>query len=414
MIRLPIGYFTLGPSFCTSTPFDGEPAQVYTEAWAAVKTLIQRCQSRGIGVLIDLHALPGGANDQIHSGTSSGKAELWGNTFNLALATRSLVFIAQEVQNGNMAGVTGIEVCNEAAFNAPGMYEWYDSVIRAINAVNRTIPIYLSDVWDFGRCLPYVQGKNPGDALTNPVIIDTHKYYCYSASDTSQSARQIIDRVPHELGELEGKDANVFEHGAVNGIVGEYSCVIADQSWSHGGDRPSLTKEFGEVQSQRWQGRSSGSAFWTYKMDWMDGGDWGFKAQTNRGALSSPRSLTLSAQDVRNAAHGAYGRMQELHDAAFQSHVQYWDRTSPGQHFEHERYSEGWKLGWSDAKAFFTARADGIVPGGDGGDKLGCLDMWVRKRMVETGQAKSQTSYGWEWEQGFRKGVGDLYSAVGI
>ncbi|KAI4273148.1 MAG: hypothetical protein L6R38_006412 [Xanthoria sp. 2 TBL-2021] len=414
MIRLPIGWFTLGPDFCNNTAFAGEPAQVYTNAWSSVKRLVQRCHDHGIGVLIDLHAVPGGANDQIHSGTSSGKAELWGNSFNLDLGRRCLVYIAQEVQNG-MAGVIGIQPCNEAAYNAQGMYEWYDSLIRAISAVNGSIPIYISDGWDFGRALPYVQGKNAGDRQGNSIIIDKHNYYCFSASDKSQSAQQIIGRIPQELGELDGKDGNVFEHGAACVLIGEYSCVLDGQTWNQGGDRPSLTKQFGQVQSQRWQGRSSGTSFWTYKMDWMDGGDWGFKEQTNKGAITPPHCLTLSAQDVKNAASNAEGRRQSLRDTAYNEHVQYWDRTSPGQHFEHQRYSDGWNLGWSDAKAFFRARADSVIPGGNvGGDKLGCLDVWVRKRMVEAGQAKSQTAYGWEWEQGFRKGVADFYSAVGI
>ncbi|KAL8819911.1 MAG: hypothetical protein Q9223_001768 [Gallowayella weberi] len=413
-IRLPVGYFTLGPQFCTSTPFDGEVAQVYTNAWQSVKQLFQRCHDRGVGVLIDFHALPGGANNQIHSGTSSGRAELWGNAFNLDLATKCLVFMAQEVQNGGMAGVTGIQLCNEADSNVQGMYEWYDSVIRAINSAHRSIPIYLSDGWDLARCVTYVQGKNPGNMLNNPIIIDTHKYYCFSEDDKKISARQNIDRIYNELGELDNHDGNVFEHGAVSAIVGEYSCVLDERSWSQGGDRPSLTREFGQAQSQRWQKRSSGCAFWTFKMDWMDGGDWGFKEQTNKGAITPPRSLTFSAQDVRSAAGNAERRTQELHDAALKSHVEYWDRTSPGQHFEHDRYSQGWSLGWDDAKVFFRARADGLVPGESGGDKIGFLDVWARKRMAETGQAKSQTGYGWEWEQGFRKGVGDLHSALGI
>ncbi|KAI4259077.1 MAG: hypothetical protein L6R42_004762 [Xanthoria sp. 1 TBL-2021] len=365
MIRLPIGWFTLGPDFCNNTAFAGEPAQVYTNAWSSVKRLVQRCHDHGIGVLIDLHAVPGGANDQIHSGTSSGKAELWGNSFTLDLGRRCLEF------NHAMKPHTTLKEC--------------------------------------------INGKNAGDRQGNPIIIDKHNYYCFSASDKSQSAQQIIGRIPQELGELDSKDGSVYEHGAACVLIGEYSCVLDGQTWNQGGDRPSLTKQFGQVQSQRWQERSSGSSFWTYKMDWMDGGDWGFKEQTNKGAITPPHCLTLSTQDVKNAANNAEGRRQSLHDTAYNEHVQYWDRTSPGQHFEHQRYSDGWNLGWSDAKAFFRARGDGVIPGGNvGGDKLGCLDVWVRKRMVEAGEAKSQTAYGWEWEQGFRKGVADFYSAVGI
>ena len=55
-----------------------------------------------------------------------------------------------------------------------------------------------------------------------------------------------------------------------------------------------------------------------------------------------------------------------------------------------------------------------MIPGSHGGDRIGLLDLWVRKRMVETGQSKQQTVFGWEWEHGFRKGVADLEAAAGL
>jgi Cellulase (glycosyl hydrolase family 5) len=413
MIRLPIGWFTLGPSFCQGTAFDGEPGQVYINAWAAVKDLVRRCHDHGIGVLLDLHAVPGGANGEIHSGTSSGKADLWGNQDNLDRGQRCLVFLAQEVAAG-MPGVMGVQLCNEAMWAARGMYEWYDSVIAAINAVNSSVPIYISDSWDLSPALVYIQGKNK--SVSNPIIVDTHKYYTFSASDQSQSPWQIIDRIPNELNELQGKQGNVFDNGAATVYVGEYSCVLSGSTWSKASpsDRPGLTKQFGQAQSRRWQ-QYGGCSFWTFKMDWMDGGDWGFKQQTNDGAVVPPGSLTLSAEDIKNRIRAAGDQHQRLQEAALREHTQYWDRTSPGQHFEHWRYANGWELGWNDAQYFLGAKAFGVIPGGgDGGDKIGCLDVWVQKRMRETGSMREQTPFGWEWEQGFRKGIADLYRTVGI
>ncbi|KAI6935202.1 hypothetical protein KC348_g6313, partial [Hortaea werneckii] len=43
-IRLPIGYFTLGPAYCKDTAFEKYSA-VYENAWEAVKKLIHRCHS---------------------------------------------------------------------------------------------------------------------------------------------------------------------------------------------------------------------------------------------------------------------------------------------------------------------------------------------------------------------------------
>jgi hypothetical protein len=53
--------------------------------------------------------------------------------------------------------------------------------------------------------------------------------------------------------------------------------------------------------------------------------------------------------------------------------------------------------------------------GRDGGDKIGALDLWVLKRMREEKCAdRDSCGFGWEWEQGFRKGVKDFYAAMGV
>jgi aryl-phospho-beta-D-glucosidase BglC (GH1 family) len=188
-----------------------QPAQVYVNAWAAVKKLVGACFEHGIGVLLDMHAAPGGANSETHSGTSSGKAELWCNEFNLNLLTRCLCFMAQEVVSTDMKGVIGIELINEAHWDAPGMYKFYDDVLTKIAAIDRTLPIYISDGWDLGRALKYAQSKNSakGEAL-NPVIVDTHKYYTFAERHTCCSPEQLIGEVSTELTQLDGSTGNVF------------------------------------------------------------------------------------------------------------------------------------------------------------------------------------------------------------
>jgi hypothetical protein len=87
------------------------------------------------------------------------------------------------------------------------MYQWYDSVIAAIGQVDASIPIYISDAWDLATALSYVDGKNNvnNTGNSNPVVVDTHKYYTFSDADRAQSPQQIIARIPNELGELNGK-----------------------------------------------------------------------------------------------------------------------------------------------------------------------------------------------------------------
>ena len=210
-IRLPIGYFTLGAAFCVGTPFTAQLAQVYVNAWAAVKELVARCLEYGIGVLLDLHALPGGANGEAHSGTSSGKAELWNKRFNLDLAVRCLCFMAQEA--ASMEGVVGLQVCNEAMWDAPGLYKFYDRVIERISELNPTLPIYISDSWNLERAVRYAIGKNGVKTRSsNPVVVDTHRYYTFAEKDTSRAPKEIIAQISNELSELNGPRGNVFEH----------------------------------------------------------------------------------------------------------------------------------------------------------------------------------------------------------
>ncbi|GAB7352062.1 hypothetical protein MBLNU459_g2569t1 [Dothideomycetes sp. NU459] len=406
-IRLPIGYFTLGPAYCQDTPF-ASASPVYENAWAAVKHLVARCHQRGIGVLVDLHALPGGANVGDHSGTNSGKAELWKKKSYQELATRCLLFIAKEAKT--MDGVIGIQLCNEAEWDAHGMYDWYDSAISQMGGIDDTMPIYISDAWNLGQAVKYCKGKNGlGSGTSNPIVIDTHLYWAFSDDDRKKAPQQITQEVHGKLGEL--SDGNVVDNGAAQVVVGEYSCVLTEDSWgkASGDQKGHLVHEFGQAQSQRYQSRAGGSFFWTYRMDWMDGGEWGFKQQTLGGAITAPHNLSLSHQDVQSRIQNAQSQQQNKAQATCGSHCNYWDSNHPGQ-YEHERFEKGWHLGFNDAQSFFGMRANRGIQGA-GGDKIGMLDIWTKKRIIESGQAGK---FLWEFEQGFRQGVRDFYELAGV
>jgi aryl-phospho-beta-D-glucosidase BglC (GH1 family) len=363
--------------------------------------------------LLDLHALPGGANKANHSGTNAGVAALWNNKANLAVAQRCLVFIAQEISSGSMDGVVGLQLCNEAEWNAPGLYQWYDAVISAISSIDSTIPLYISDAWDIGRAVKYAKDKNKITLGTfptmNPICVDTHKYYCFT--DDSKSPQQIIASIPGALNEVDGKNNSVINSGAAQVIVGEWSCTLSGATWSRIGNRDNredLTIQFGKVQCQRWQERAAGSFFWTYNMDWMDGGDWGFVNQTKLKAVSAPRNLSMNSADVDSAVARAKLDRVERGKQSCDAHANYWDRTSPGKSFEHWRFQNGWDVGWNDALIFFSMRV-GFGLNGFGGDKIGCLDLWLRKRIGESGMVGSCV---WEFEQGLRKGISDFYDCA--
>ena len=406
-IRLPIGYFTFGPPYCEDTPFK-KVSRVYENAWSAVKELVSRCHHRGIGVLIDLHGLPGGANPQDHSGTNSGKAELWSSRSNRELATRCLCFITQQAKS--MEGVSGIQIINEAEWDAKGMYEWYDIVLAELSRVDPTMPIYISDAWDLGRAASWSQGKNNLRAgQANPVVVDTHLYWAFSDDDKRKTPQQITQEVHTKLSKLDGKDGSVIDHGAAQAVVGEYSCVLTEDSWgkSQGVPKDQLVREFGNAESQRFQHRAGGSFFWTYRMDWMPGGEWGFRQMTEAKAILPPASLMLPQQEVQGRLSQAQGQLQGRKQQTCGAHCQWWDSNHPGQ-YEHWRFEQGWDVGFNDAMAFFGMRSQ---KGLQGSDKIGMLDLWVLKRLKESGQGGK---FVWEFEQGLRQGVRDFYACVAI
>ena len=418
-----------------------QASQVYVNAWSSVKRIVSRCFQNGIGVLLDFHAVPGGANKEEHSGTCSGKAELWGDRFNLDLTTRCLRFMAEEVASSlELAGVIGIQLCNESLWDPPGMYPWYDRAISELSNISNTLPIYISDGWDLNRALQYAKEKNSVHQNHCPIIVDTHKYYTFSAKDTSRSPYDLIGQVWTELGELDAMSGNVFDHtGAVAIYVGEYSCALAPQTWEKApaDEKEGLMRRFGNAQCSMWQAKASGSAFWTLKMDWMDGWEWGFKHQSNAGAVVAPKCMGLSGREVGDRLKKAEGERGARMTNAMDAHCEFWDRTAGKQGFEHWRFADGWHLGWSDARDFFGARLGRTVPSrggsgryghadesamsmetGDGlvgADKIGALDLWVLKRMKEQRVARrDECPFGWEWEQGFRAGVRAFEECVSV
>lgn len=405
-IRLPIGYFDLpNPEFTQGTPF--EPyAQVYRGAWASIRTLINRLRKHSIGVMIDFHALPGGANAQEHSGTNSGRADFWHSEFNRALGIRCAQFLAQEAKSG--LDMVGIQLVNEAEWESYRMYEWYDEAVAAISAIDPSIPVIISDGWNLDKAIEYSLRTNSiyAEQPKTPVIVDTHFYWAFTDADKQKSPQQIIREVGSKLSQLDGKEGAIVDRGAVQTIVGEYSCVLTEDSWakSDGVPKEELVKQFGEAQSRRYQQRAGGSYFWTWKMDWMPGGEWGFKAQVDAKNIVPPQYAILSSDEKHIRLDRAKAEHDSREQQAFQQHVNYWSQIDPNGTYEHEKYRYGWRVGYADAMAFFEGR-------GTQGDTIGMLEAWVLKRIRESGYRGGFT---WLFEQGLRKGISDFDGSIGI
>lgn len=408
-----MGYFTLGPGFTKGTPFEGDIAMVYVNAWEAVIQLCERLYAVGIGVLLDFHALPGGANAQDHGGTSSGKAELWGNRECLDLAKRGVVFMAGEVKRERVRGCLGIQMCNEACWGAEGMWGWYEDVVRAVGEVDVGLPLYVSDGWDLQKGMEWC-GRVNREGMGCPVGVAVPKYFCFTETDKKESPNQIIQRVGGEMGDVLVGSGNVVERGAVQVMVVEWSCAMSTETWGkvREEDRSGLVERFGRAQSEQWRKRAGGAFFWTAKMDWIDGGEWGLFEMFKKSTIVASANLMLGFDQIREKLERARLLRDGKGRFAMDNHVRYWDNAAPKGRFEHWRFGQGWDLGYADASVFYEMRASGAVEGAKwGADTIGVLELWILKRLWESGQ---RSSYVWEWEHGFRQGVSAFEDAVKI
>jgi hypothetical protein len=143
----------------------------------------------------------------------------------------------------------------------------------------------------------------------------------------------------------------------------------------------------------------------------MPGDDWGFVACTNNGSIEAPPWLSMNSDRIHDALQKAQAQKSNLLSDRTQKHANYWASNSPGSSFEHWRFQYGYDLGWSDAVHFYEMRSIDGGPGSQGGDKIGLLEVWILKRIVDAGQTGE---FVWEFEQGFRQGVADFYATVGI
>lgn len=234
-------------------------------------------------------------------------------------------------------------------------------------------------------------------------------FRCFTDEDSRKSPQQITTEVRSKLSELDGKEEKVFNQGAVQTIVGEYSCVLEDSSWQLGGstEKATLIQQFGNAQSQRYQQCAGGSYMWTYRMDWMPGGEWGFKQMTEQLAIIPPPAMTLSIEEVQAIITTAQAQMDGKRGNAFVQHCQYWDSQFPG-HYEHWRFEMGYGVGFSDAMSFFGMRSRCHL---QGADKIGMVELWVLKRIRESGQGGAWV---WEYEEGLRQGMRGFYECVGV
>ena len=133
-VRLPIGYWNLGPEYCRGTDYD-QVSSVYQNSWPRVKRAINMAGKSGLGVLVDLHGAIGSQNGQGHSGISNGATGLFQSQSNMDRTVNVLTFLMREF--APVTNVVGIQMLNEPKdvpelipFCTSGIHLRYDQVVH--------------------------------------------------------------------------------------------------------------------------------------------------------------------------------------------------------------------------------------------------------------------------------------------
>lgn len=376
VLRVPIGYWHVGNGrFVDDLPY--APLKgVYESAkpWDQLISLIGKARAYGIGILIDIHGLPGGANTGEHSGFKNDSVKFFSTSKYVQKMVKDVLpFIVNDVGKA-YENVVGLQIVNEAIFdnNANDQKKYYQSAIKKIASIDNNFPVIISDGWWPQQVSDWLKQQN----LDKNAIIDTHVYRCFSDADKSKTARQLIDSLPQTVN-LPKNDADF--------LVGEFSCNLDEQTWnrSRDKDRQAYIKEFGLKQAQVFNSVSSwGYIFWTLQFQYGDGGAWGFVPLTNSGCIPKPLK--------RNMSNITENDIQRL----VQAHKNYW-KDKGGEKFEYWRFEDGVRKAVSDIKAF----------NGFNKSRVGRWHTWKAQRRREYVAEKGDSQYMWEWDQGFQEAL---------
>lgn len=176
-VRIPIGYWSLGPAFLQGTPFQ-QYASVYTNAWARVVRAINAAEKYHIGVIVDVHGAPGSQNALPSSGVSSGVADLFLDPTNVHKTLAVLSFLTQQL--APVSNVVGMQILNEPypdrnleqfcrsrsenglLAEAYGLFDADNmtiSTLRGLLPEALALPYYIHDSFDLARFSKFVSQR---------------------------------------------------------------------------------------------------------------------------------------------------------------------------------------------------------------------------------------------------------------
>ncbi|WWD03768.1 hypothetical protein V865_001824 [Kwoniella europaea PYCC6329] len=260
-VRLPIGYWSLGPVYCQGTAFESVSA-AYINSWPRVVRAINWAEKYGLGVLVDLHGAPGSQNGQAHSGVSDGQQNLFNNPTNVQLTINILTYLTQQLVKVN--NVVGIQILNEPS-NVDGLPAFYTqvlSVLRQVSLEASVFPFYLNDAFDMSRFADYISTRK------DFVVLDHHSYFVFGDQNSQATpANQLTASLQPGQGSLSQQIIGASNEGRRNIVIDEFSCALSGQALSNSQDQQADRRSFCTGQMESYTNATAGYSFWSYKTE---------------------------------------------------------------------------------------------------------------------------------------------------
>jgi len=252
-VRVPVGYWLFYDLM--GEMFEGDPFYVYRDIYLDGHRYLTRTFNwgikHGITILIDLHGLPGGQNDENHNGTSD-KGLFWSNFehFNRVF-TRLVDRLYREYSS--RPNYLGISLCNEPKCSI-------EELKRAIQCWDESFSHYrgwviLPQIWETNdRPSEYTSRYN----YEGKFMIDSHLYYCFNQPELTMN--DILGKVlPEREGEIKLCQRL---------IIGEWSLAVSQKCSDQN------IRSYAASQIKCYE-QASAWYFWSYKCRYSG---WSFRA----------------------------------------------------------------------------------------------------------------------------------------
>lgn len=258
-VRLPVGYWLF------------EQAEGFIAGQEYVDRAFRWAKAHDIGILLDLHGLPGSQNGQDHSG-QAGKVRFY-RWWHRRHAVKVMRYIAQRY--GSEPALMAMEIINEpkARMFLWGLLRYYDKAFAAVqDHVNDGVKIIVSDAYEPLRLSRALARRKYG----NQLVLDVHLYQVFAADEQQMTLEEHMQKVDHGWGSL----IEEVRQNVPLILVGEWSAALPANAYRNlkGGEQANSSLYY-RSQKELFDRTVWGHSYWSYKAP--GAGAWGWKDQAS-------------------------------------------------------------------------------------------------------------------------------------